>query len=149
MRPLNSKFYILNSTRGQTMLSLTLLIGGLIILFGTSLAVIVISFLNSTYGFRAANAALALARGGLSDAQLRLERDSTISDAGYCVPAIATPCPSGYALVAITQNSPAAGQVTVTSDATVSNRRRKVQGIFQLATSTGLVVPVSSQTLSL
>src|SRR5690242_7844507 len=106
--------------RGQTMLSLTLIIGGLIILFGTSLAIIIISFLNSTYGFRAANAALSLARGGIRDAELRLSRDSTLSDTGYCVPYAATPCPAGYALVIITQNSPVAGQVTVSSDATVS-----------------------------
>ena len=133
----------------QTALSTVFLIGGVIVLYGMSLAIIGISFLNSAFGFQASNRALALAAGGIRDAEIQLMRDKSFSDVGYCVPAANTPCPSGSALVAVLQNTPTAGKVTVTADATASRRRRKVQAVFSVSTSSGAVVEISSSQLSL
>lgn len=131
---------------GQTALSTVFLIGGIIVLYATSLAVIGISFLNSAFGFQAANRALAVAAGGVHDAELQLMRNKDFEDtSGYCVPAANLPCPSGYAEVRVTQGS---GRATVTSDATVARRRRKLQANLSISTSTGAVVFTSSTPLS-
>lgn len=135
---------------GQAALSTVFLIGGIIVLFGISLAMIALAFSDSTLGFQAANRALALARGGVADAELQLVRNKDFTNtSGYCVPAMVPPCSSGYATVTVTQNSPAAGKVTVVSDATFNRRRRKVQVIYQVSSSTTQVVPVSQQELTL
>ena len=47
--------------RGQATLSLVFLVGGIVILIGVTLSVLVISLINSGYGFQAANRALARA----------------------------------------------------------------------------------------
>ena len=136
--------------KGQAALSTIFLIGGIILLFGVSLALIAISFANSSIGFQAANRAEAIAQGGIRDAEIELLRNKDFSDAGYCVPAanvVNGACPSGYALVAVTQNSPSTGKVTATADATVNRRRRKVQAIYVIGTSTE-VLPISFTTLT-
>lgn len=134
---------------GQAALSTVFLIGGIIVLFGISLAMIALAFSDSTLGFQAANKALAFAKGGVADAALQLARNKDFSSAGYCVPAAVMPCPSGYATVTVTQNSPSSGKATVISDATFNRRRRKVQVIYQVSASSTQVVPVSQQELSL
>ncbi len=128
----------LRASRGQAALSTIFLIGGIIVLFGTSLAFITLSFSNSSLGFQASNRAEALALGGVRDAEIQLLRNKDFSDSGYCVPAASTPCPSGYAFVTVTQGSPAVGKVSVTSEATVNLRRKKVQAIY-------VVSPTSTQ----
>lgn len=139
--------------RGQTALAVVFVIGGIIVLFGTTLAFLALSFLNSTYGFQAANRAAALARGGVDDAMLQLLRNKDFSSTGYCVPYNPDPphfpCPDGYAQVIVTQNSPETGQATATSEATVSRYRRKFQAIFSVNATTSLVRLLSSEQISL
>lgn len=135
---------------GQAALSTVFLIGGVIVLFGISLALITLSFSGATLGFHAATKALALSVGGVKDAEMQLIRDASFSDAsGYCVPYAVPPCPAGTATVLVVQNSPAAGEVTVTADAVVSMRHRKVRAVYSLTASTTQLTPVSFQELTL
>lgn len=136
-------------SRGQAALATIFLIGGIIVLFSISIALITLSFANSTLGFQAANKALAVATGGIRDAEVRLLRNKDFSNtSGYCVPASNPPCPSGSATVTVTQGNPAAGEVTVTSDATISIRRRKLQGIYAVSTTTSQLTNISLQELT-
>lgn len=135
---------------GQTALALVFVIGGIIVLLGTTLAFLTLSFLNSTYGFQASNRAAAVARGGVDDAMLQLLRNKNFSNSGYCVPYSASlPCPTGSAYIVVTSDSPAMGQATVTSEATVSNYRRKFEAVFSVNATTSLVKLISSEQLSL
>jgi uncharacterized protein (UPF0333 family) len=139
----------MRSNRGQTALALVFVIGGIIVLFGTTLAFLAFSFMNSTYGFQAANRASALARGGVDDAMLQLLRDKNFSNTGYCIPYSSLPCPSDSVYVVVTQDMPIVGQATVTSEATVSSYRRKLEAIFSVNASTSLIKLNSSQQISL
>jgi len=134
--------------RAQAALSTIFLVGGIIVLFGTSLAAITLSFANSSLGFQAGERALAVAQGGIKDAELQLLRNKDFADAGYCVPAHGTPCPAGSALVIVTQNSPITGKVLVIADATVNLRRRKLQAIYAVSPTSTLVTSLSLTTLS-
>ncbi|OGY98207.1 MAG: hypothetical protein A2855_02795 [Candidatus Liptonbacteria bacterium RIFCSPHIGHO2_01_FULL_57_28] len=146
---LTPRSYSLRPASGQTALAVTFVIGGIIVLFGTMLAFLTLSFLNSTRGFQAASRAAAVARGGVDDAMLQLLRNKDFSSSGYCVPYESVPCPSGYAQVAVTQGSPSAGQVTVVSQAAVSGYRRKFQAVFVVNASSSLVRMVSTQQVPL
>jgi hypothetical protein len=141
----------MRSTRGQTALALVFVIGGIIVLFGTTLAFLAFSFLNSTYGFQAANRASALARGGVDDAMLQLLRNKNFESVGYCVPNYDGPvkCPADHVLVIVTRDMPIVGQTTVRSEATVSRYRRKFEAVFSVNASTSLVKLTSSQQISL
>ena len=132
-----STFYFLRTRSGQTALATIFLIGGVIVLLGTSLALVALSFSNSALGFQASNRALAAAMAGIEDAKLQLLRNKDFYDVGYCVPFASTPCPAGSATVVVAQDTPSSGQVTVTAEAIVQRRRRRIQGIFAVATSTG------------
>ena len=133
---------------GQAALSTILIIGGIIMLFGISIALITISFTNSTLGFQASNRALAIAMGGIRDAELQLLRNPSFSDAGYCMPAANTPCPSSSTLVIVLQNTPSTGQVTVTSDASIQRRRRKVSAVYVISATTTELTPQSLTVLT-
>jgi hypothetical protein len=133
---------------GQAALSTIFLIGGVIVLFGISLALISISFANSSLGFQASNRAAAVAQGGVKDAELQLIRNKDFANTGYCVPANNQPCPASTALVIVTQNSPQSGQVLITSDATVNRRRRKIQAVYAVSASSTQVTPISLITLT-
>lgn len=148
MQSLVPTSYYLLPTRGQTALALIFVIGGIIVLFGATLAFLTLSFLNSTYGFQASNRATALARGGVDDAMLQLLRDKDFSNAGYCVPEASVPCPSGFAQVAVTQDTPVVGQVTVISEAAIALYRRRLEAVFSVDPATGLVRLISSQQLT-
>ena len=62
-------------TRGQAVLSLVFLIGGTVVLIGTTLAFLVISFINATFGYQAANRALGIAFAGANDGLWKLSKD--------------------------------------------------------------------------
>jgi hypothetical protein len=139
-----------DSKKGQTALSLVFVIGGIIVLFSVTLALLALSFLNSTYGFQAANRAAALAEGGVNDAMLQLLRDKDFSSAGYCLPYSATlPCPTGYAHIVVTQDTPEEGKVTVTSDVTVLRYERSIEAVFSVNATSGLVQIITSQQVSI
>ncbi|MEK7608187.1 MAG: hypothetical protein AAB495_01265 [Patescibacteria group bacterium] len=146
MSKLDSWFRILDPMKkGQTTLSITFIIGGIILLIGTTLAFLALTFLNSSFGYIAANKAIALADGGVNDAVMLLLRNKDFSDSGYCAPLGGSPC----ATVTITQNSPSTGLVTITSEATISRYRRKIEAVTSVASSTGEVNLLSWQLLSL
>jgi hypothetical protein len=129
---------------------LIFVIGGVIVLFAVTLALLALSFLNSTYGFQAANRAAALADGGVHDVMLQLQRDKDFESAGYCLPYSATlPCPSGQVQIVVTQGTPIVGNVTATADVTVLRYRRRVQAVFSVNASSGLVQLINSQQVSL
>jgi len=126
---------------GQATLSLVFLIGGIIIMVGVSMAFLVTSFINSGSGYQAANQALAAASAGLDDALIQLNRNKDFENiAGYSVPV-----GNIVVQVAVVQNSPAGGQVTITADATVNQRRRKIQAVAAVNSSTGQVDMISWQ----
>jgi hypothetical protein len=142
------KYMHLRSIRkAQAALSTIFLIGGVILLFAVTLAVIAISFANSSIGFQASNRAHAIAMGGIRIAELYLLVDKDSASTGYCVPIASLPCPSGSAKVTVTQNSPTAGKVTILSDATVNRRRRLIQAVYVKSTTTE-IIPISLKTIN-
>lgn len=127
--------YVPFRRQGQTALSLTFLIGTIILFAGVAIALVVMSFLNATYGYQAATRAYAAASGGVQDGLLQLIRNKTFSSpGGYSVP-----LNSYSASVTVNQNTPITGQVTIVSAATVSNYTRRIQAIASVSTSTGQV----------
>jgi hypothetical protein len=131
-----------NSRNGQSSLPLVLLIGGIIISIGVALAAAAISFINSSYGFQAANRAEAVAYSGINDALLQLDRNKAFSSSGYCIPSASLPCPSGTATVSVTQGVPS-GRNTIMATGTVVFYTRVVKAIVNIDSTTGLVTVVS------
>lgn len=129
-------------SQGQTALSLVLIIGAVITIVGSTLAFLIFSFLNSSFGYQAAQRANAVATAGVEDALLRLVRNKDFGDtAGYSVA-----LGSDAATVSVTQN-PGASLAYVSSSAVVSYRRRTLQVIVSITTSTGQVSVVSWKSL--
>ena len=106
-----------------------------------SLAFLALSLINSGYGYRSSNQAMALAQGGVSDALLVLTRNKDYSGS-YTIS-------SGSVSVTVTQNSPTEGQTTIISDATVNRYRRKLQAVTAVNPTTGQVDLLSWSSLSL
>ncbi len=106
---------------------------------GVTLGFLASSFVNSTFGFTAAQRALAIADAGARDAYLRLLRNKDLSSpSGYTMP-----LGTDSALVTVTQGSPATGLVTVVTTATISFHTRKVQFVASVTSSTGQISLVS------
>ena len=124
--------------RGQTLLTLVLLIGGILVTVAAVLIVLVIALTSAGYGFRAGQSAMALAMGGIEDAMVQLVRNGQFASAGYVVTTSA-----GSATVTVTQNSPSAGYITVLSIASVSNVTRKLNALFAENASTTQVNLIS------
>jgi hypothetical protein len=122
---------IATKRRGQATLSLVFLIGGILLVMSVTIAALVISFLNSGYGFQAANRSLAAAHAGVQDAHLQLIRNKSFSGTYSFVTASST------ANVTVTQDSPVAGQATAVADATFSGYKRKIQAVFSVNAATG------------
>lgn len=142
---LSPKPYTLKSNEGQTALSFVFLIGIVIISIGITLAFLTASFLNSGYGFQAANRALAIASAGAEDGLVKLIRNKDFSAATpYSVPV-----GSDSANVTIIQNSPAANQATIVSSAAIFFRQRKIQVVVSINSVTGKVDVLSWQLLTL
>jgi hypothetical protein len=138
---LNFKYF----NRGQVAMSLIFLIGGVMIVIAATLTFVVSTYLNATIGYRAANQALSIANSGIDDAVLQLTRNKDLLNGSYCVPAA---CGSTSTLVTINQNTPQAGQVTITSDAKVNQKERKIKALVSVASSSQITV-ISWQLLSL
>ncbi len=135
---LPTTYYLLPTHRkGQAILSLIFLIGGIVVLIGLTLAFLATSFVNSVYGYRAAQRAGAVAASGAYDALMQLARNQSFSSPGY-----ALTVGSDSATVAVTQNS-AAGTATIVSAATVSLSTKTVRAVVAENTSTGQTFVVS------
>ncbi len=135
---LNPKPYTLSSRRGQAVLSLVFLIGGIIVLAGITLAFLANSFLNSTYGFAISERAKALAASGVYDALLRLARNKDLSTIGYDISA-----GSYSATVSITQGPPSTGLVTITSTSVISGREKRIRAVVSRDATSSLISVVS------
>ncbi|RJP45820.1 hypothetical protein C4587_00300 [Candidatus Parcubacteria bacterium] len=127
--------------RGQAALSFVFLVGAVIVLIGTSLAFLAISFVNSSFGLQASQRALAVGTSGVHDALLQLVRNKDFSDTlGYAVPVGAD-----TATVTVAQNVPAAGQATVVSRGAVSVFRRTLTVVVSIHPLTGQLKLLSWQ----
>ena len=135
----------LQPRKGQAALSLVFLTGGIIVLIGLSLAFLAISFINSSFGFRSANKALAVASAGVNDVLLQLVRNKAFPSQSYCVPSPppTPPCDKGSANVTVSQNIPSSGLVTIESQATSFASRRKIKVIVSISSTTTQVNLVS------
>lgn len=134
---------------GQTALSMTFLLGGIIVAVAVTLAFIVFSFLNASIGFERSTRAFVIASAGVDDALLRLARNKDFADAGYCVPEDTLPCDDGFATVAVTQDAPSLDHVTILSEATASRYKRKIEAIAVITASTSEISLVSRKLLPL
>lgn len=110
------------------------------IVIAAILTFLVVSFINSSFSYRASTQAMAIASAGVEDAMLRLIRNKDFSSASYCVPD--SSCGSTDATVSVTQNSPVSGFATIVSSARVSRRERKIKATVSVASSTGEVAIV-------
>jgi len=129
--------------KGQTSISLVLVVSSLIITIAVGIAFLVLTFVNSSVGFEAANRALAIASAGANDGILRLTRNKDFSSGGYTVD-----IGSNSASVTVTQDSPVAGQVTIVSQATILYHKRKVQVVVSI-NDQGQATPIRWSTQSL
>lgn len=121
---------------GQAALSLVFLIGGIALLVSVTLAVIAISFLNSTFAFQSANRAYANATSGAQDALLKLVRNESYSNlSGYSVP---KDCTANCATVTINQVDPNK-KVEIISTATVFSSTRKIKVVASIDQNNGEV----------
>ena len=124
--------------RGQAALGMTLLVGGFCVAVAVGLAFLVLSFLNSSFGYQAAERAFVTASGGTSDALLRLTRNKDLAGL-YSVPV------GDYtASVTITQDAPAVGEATIVSQAIVAGYKRKMKTIIDIDGQTGELTTRSS-----
>jgi len=127
---------------GQAALGMVLLIGGVIVLIAATMAFLVFSYLNSTFGYQASQKAYAVAVSGVDDGFMQLLRNKDFSSAGY-----ALPVGSSTATVSVTQNSPFANQVTINSQATASFYSRRIRQIVEVNATSGEIT-VLSRTLA-
>jgi hypothetical protein len=117
---------------------MVLLIGGVIVLIASTMAFLVFSYLNSTFGYQASQRAYAAASSGVDDGVMRLLRNNGFSSGGYSLPVGST-----TATVSVTQGAPVAGQATIDSQATVSYYSRRVKAIAEVNATSGDVIVIS------
>ena len=125
---------------GQGLLALVILMGGIILASGIGFALITISSVNATFGYQSTEQAEAVATAGVEDALLQLARNNTFSSTGYSL-AVG----SSTATVTVTQNSPSAGFVTITSKTKVSLWLRNIQVVASENPTTGQTSVISWQ----
>jgi hypothetical protein len=127
---------------GQTMLTLVLTIGSIIIAAAAAFIVLVIASVSSAYGYRAAQSANAAATAGIQDAMVQLVRNGGFFSVGYTVTSGGFP-----ATVTVSQGVPSTGFVTVVSVATASASTRKLSALFSESTTTGSINLISIRTV--
>jgi hypothetical protein len=67
-------FLIFKNTSGQSALSITILVGGTVMILGVTLAVMIFSFINSGLTLKHSTQALHASLGGINDALIRVTR---------------------------------------------------------------------------
>jgi len=120
----------LRHRKGQAFLALVFFIGSIVAIVGILIAFLASSFVDTGYGVSSSALAEAAATSGAQDAMLQLNRNNNASSS-YSLPVGST-----TVTIAISQNSPSAGYVTILSTASVSNHVRKVQVVLFVNTST-------------
>jgi hypothetical protein len=131
--------------KGQAALSFVFLVGTITLSIGVTISLLAASFLNSGYGFRASNRAMALASAGAEDALVKLARNKDFS----AVSAYSVPVGNDSAIVTVNQNSPSAGQANIISTAAFSFQQRKIQVIVSINNMTGEISVISWRPLVL
>lgn len=130
----------LSFKKGQTFLAVVLFIGGIVTVAGLLIAFFALTSINTGYGVAAAFNAESAATAGAEDGLLQLDRNAQYSNpSGYSV-SVGT---STTATVTVTQNSPASGEATILSAATVSFHTKKIQIVVSENASTGAINIVS------
>jgi len=131
-----------SSSSGQAALSLVFLIGGIVFVAGTSIALFALTFINTGYGYETSQHVIAVASSGISDALLQLDRDKAFPNGGgsYTVPV-----DTASATVTVTQGSPAANQATIISSATIGLRSRTIRAVVSINPTTGQITLLSQQ----
>ena len=143
------------SKRGQTMLSLIFLVGGVIITIGITLSILAISFLTSIAGYRSSAIAEAAAISGANDGILQVVRNSGFSTAslsgsnGSPSGSYGLPFSSVSDFVTITQGIPLANEATIISLAQIGSTERKIQVVVSIDPTTKKVDVVSYQKIPL
>jgi len=131
------------ATTGQAFLSMTILIGGIVVAAGIFFAFFVASFIDSGYGLQASYAAEATATAGVEDAILQLSRNGAFSGpSGYSTPYTV---PVGSNTASVTISAPSSGLITILSVSTVSLRIRKITAVVSEDPLTNQIKLVSWQ----
>ncbi|HUZ92640.1 MAG TPA: hypothetical protein VNG29_01435 [Candidatus Paceibacterota bacterium] len=123
------------SHSGQATLSTVLLIGGIIVGIGILLVFLALSFLNSSYAYRASARAESVAQSGVYDALVQLDRDSSLTTSIY---SYSLPVGSDTAMVSVTWNS-SADQFTISSTATVALSTKTILAVTSADPTTGQI----------
>ena len=124
---------------GQVFLSMTLLIGGIVVTAGILFSFFVASFIDSGYGLQASYVAEVVATSGVEDALLQLARNGAFSSpSGYTVN-------TGGKTATVTVSAPSSGLITIISTATVSLRTRKITAVVSENPATNQIIIVSWQ----
>ena len=126
------------ASRAQAALSTVLLIGGIIVLIGMSIAFLASSFLNSSQGYRQAQRAQAVVISGVEDALIQLARNKDFASTGYSLTV-----GSSTVSVSVTQDSPATGQATIVASSSVSSYQRTARVVVSRNASTSQTTVVS------
>jgi hypothetical protein len=134
-----------DTERGQSFLATVLLVGVIIAAIGVTLLFLANSFLNIGYGYRASVNAEAVATSGAEDALLQLDRNSGFQQLS---PGYNVTVGSQTATVTVTQGSPASGEATIVSSATVSGSKSTITVIVSVNAATNQVQIVSWQSTS-
>ena len=130
------------ASHGQTLLSLVLVIGTIVVAIGAIFVIVAAATSSSSFTYRASQAAQTAANAGIEDAMLQLTRNGAFASAGYGLTVGST-----TATVVVLQATPAPGSVTVTSAATVGTVTRKLSALFSENTTTEQVNLVNIQTV--
>src|SRR3989338_2324886 len=101
--------------KGQAAFITIIMIGGIVIFFGITLAFLAFSFTNSTYGVQYSTRALSAANAGAKDALMRLARNKDYGDTSYDLV-----LGKDMASVSLVNNSVSTGIVTITSLASIN-----------------------------
>lgn len=132
---------------GQAFLALVFLIGSIIVLLGVTIAFLVNSSVDTSYGYANVEVAEAVATAGVEDALLQLDRNVCFPAGGTNPYTVAVG--SNTATITVTQTAPSTcdAKITILSVATVTNRTRKVNVTLIPDPNTGQLQITSWQTI--
>ncbi|MFA5099045.1 MAG: hypothetical protein WC461_02405 [Candidatus Paceibacterota bacterium] len=136
-----------NKQKAAVTLSMTLLIGGLIVELGIALAFVSYYFMQGGFGLKISGEALTAARSGVEDATINIIRDSNFNP---------SPNPytitigNGTAQITVCKDTCAgAGKFQVDSLGSVLTKRRQIRAIISVDSQTGEVKLESEKEVSL
>lgn len=129
--------------QGQVFLTLVFFIGGIVAVIGLLIAFFALSSADTGYGASAAFTAQSAATAGVEDALLELNRNAQFPQNSTMSNPYTVSTGSATATVTVTQNLPAAGEVTIVSVSTVLGHTKKIQVVVSEDPTTSQVSVVS------